>query len=413
MPAKGATRSRWQILALATGTMVLALGMPMMAMPVLFKEISEDLGLSLVQIGSIWGVGSLAGVVFGLLGGVAGDVGGTRRVLGLACCLAGVLGALRGVSGGFVTLTLTSLLMGVVGSAIPMNVHKAAGQWFSDRSYGKANGVLATGMGVGSTLGALVSASVLSPWLGGWRNVLFFYGAISFVIGILWIVGPREPEPVGGTRGDAPGGGFRDALAAVAPNRRFWLLAGISLFFGAFHQGFTGYLSLYLSASGWTQINADSALSVFSAASVLGVIPLTLVAERWGARRMILGAATFVGCAGAVSVSIRAGSFVWPVVAGIGLFREAFMAIIITMIVQTEGIGPRYAGTALGLSMSLGRVGAFIAPPLGNSLASFSLGAPFLLWAGLAGVGFMLTLLARSESTGRLEHLELKVGGTT
>jgi MFS family permease len=413
MTARAASRGRWQILALATATMVLALGMPGMAMPVLFKEISEDLGLSLVQIGSIWGVGSLAGVVFGLLGGVAGDVGGTRRVLGLACCLAGIVGALRGLSGGFATLALTSLLMGVVGSAIPMNVHKAAGQWFSDRSYGKANGVLATGMGVGSTLGALVSASLLSPWLGGWRNVLFFYGTVSFCIGILWIVGPREPERAKGPGGEGAGRGLRDTLAAVGANRRFWLLAGISLFYGAFHQGFTGYLSLYLSTSGWAQIRADSALSVFSAASILGVIPLTLAAERWGARRMILATASFVACAGLVAVSIRAGSFVWPVVAGVGLFREAFMAIMITMTVQTEGIGPRYAGTALGLSMSLGRVGAFLSPPLGNSLAGISPGAPFLLWAGFAGVGFALTLLARSESTGRVSRLELEVGGTT
>ncbi len=268
-------------------------------------------------------------------------------------------------------------------------------------------------MGVGSTLGALVSASLLSPWLGGWRNVLYFYGAVSVCIGILWLVAPREPERARGPGEAARGVRFRDAVTAVASNRRFWLLAGISLFFGAFHQGFTGYLSLYLNHMGWAQIRADSALSVFSAASVLGVIPLTLAAERWGARRAILATASLVACVGLVAISVRVGAFVWPVVAGIGLFREAFMAIMITMIVQTDGIGPRYAGTALGLSMSLGRIGAFISPPLGNSLASLSPGAPFLLWAGLAGMGFVLTLLARSESTTRVPHVELRVGGST
>jgi len=37
-------------------THTVAVAMPVMCMPVLFQEISEDLGLSLVQIGSIWGL---------------------------------------------------------------------------------------------------------------------------------------------------------------------------------------------------------------------------------------------------------------------------------------------------------------------------------------------------------------------
>ncbi|MCP4403055.1 MAG: hypothetical protein GY801_37835, partial [bacterium] len=47
---------RWYILTLAALTHTVAAAMPVMCMPVLFKEISEDLGLSLVQIGSIWGL---------------------------------------------------------------------------------------------------------------------------------------------------------------------------------------------------------------------------------------------------------------------------------------------------------------------------------------------------------------------
>lgn len=42
-------------------------------MPVLFKEISDDLGLSVAQIGTIWGLDPLAGVFIGLPGGLLAD----------------------------------------------------------------------------------------------------------------------------------------------------------------------------------------------------------------------------------------------------------------------------------------------------------------------------------------------------
>lgn len=59
--------------------------MPVMCLPVLFKEISDDLGLSLVQIGLIWGVSGLPVLVTGLIGGGIGDRLGARRTLIIFC----------------------------------------------------------------------------------------------------------------------------------------------------------------------------------------------------------------------------------------------------------------------------------------------------------------------------------------
>ena len=63
------TNNRWYVLALAALTSTLAVAMPNMCLPVLFEEIADDLGLSLVQIGLVWGVGALAGIPTGLAGG--------------------------------------------------------------------------------------------------------------------------------------------------------------------------------------------------------------------------------------------------------------------------------------------------------------------------------------------------------
>ena len=56
------TKYRWFILILASLTNIFVVGMPSMCMPVLFKEISDEMGLSLVQLGAVWGMGGLAGI---------------------------------------------------------------------------------------------------------------------------------------------------------------------------------------------------------------------------------------------------------------------------------------------------------------------------------------------------------------
>jgi len=49
--------------------------------------------------------------------------------------------------------------------------------------------------------------------------------------------------------------------------------------------------------------------------------------------------------------------------------------------------------------MTLLRVGALIAPPLGNALAVYGARMPFVLWAGMAIVGLgALGLLKRDSS---------------
>lgn len=64
---------RWYLLTLAALTHTFAVAMPMMSLPVLFKEISEDLNLSLVQVGMLWGMIPLAGLFVVLIGGLLGD----------------------------------------------------------------------------------------------------------------------------------------------------------------------------------------------------------------------------------------------------------------------------------------------------------------------------------------------------
>ena len=176
---------RWYILALSTVTAAFVASVPFSCMPVLFKEISEDLGLSLVQIGTVWGMASLAGIFVSLIAGVLSDKFGVKSILTIFCIMAGVTGASRGLSNGFIFLVVTVFLNGIFRLIIPITITKTIGIWFKGKNLGMAMGVSAMGMGFGLMLGPMISATVLSPLLGGWRNVMYLYGAISTAVGIL------------------------------------------------------------------------------------------------------------------------------------------------------------------------------------------------------------------------------------
>ena len=204
---------KWLVLAISTFTFTFVLAIPQMSLPVLFEEISAELDLSLVQVGWIWGAGSVLGILMGLIGGPVGDRFGPRRTLAVACLLMGIAGAARGLSNSFTMLALTTLIAGFGQWSIPMNIHKTCGIWFPKEQLGMANGVVAFGMALGFLLGALLAATVFSPILGGWRNVLFAYGAVAIVFGMLWWFS-QEKERVEGQQSNQMIT-FREAIGHV------------------------------------------------------------------------------------------------------------------------------------------------------------------------------------------------------
>ncbi len=380
---------RWYILTLSALTFALVFAIPMMSMPVLFKEISEDLNLSLFQIGTVWGIAPLGGMFVVLIGGFLGDRFGVKRVLGVACFLAGLAGALRGLSGSFTTLAATMFLFGLLSSVLLPVLTKTLGIWFPRRQLGLANGVVSTGMAAGFTVGAMISATILSPLLGGWRNVLPLYGAISIVISVLWLLTRSAPDQVESSASYATTMPFRQTLSHVVRIRAVWLLGFILVGQIGCVRGMLGYLPLYLRKIGWTAASADGALAAFHMTSMMGAIPLALLSDRLGSRKVVLFAATLMTAVGVGLLSVAGGPMVWASVIIAGIVRDGFMGILMTMIIETDGVGVTYAGTAIGLVLTLSRLISFTSPPLGNSLADVNLALPFIFWAALGAVALV------------------------
>ena len=398
MNYNGSSGKRWYVVGLGAAINLVVFAMAMSAMPVLFSEIADELGLTIVQVGTVWGASSVAGIFSILVAGPLADRFGARRVLTVFCLMAGVFGASRGLSDSFVTLAITSLLFGLASEAVPVIVIKNTSMWFHDRGLGTAQGIVTTCVGGGMMLGSMISATVLSPLLGGWQYVMFLYGGISVLMGIaffLTVPDPAHAEPTDGVR--AP----RQALAQVMRIKGVWLVAIAMMGFAGCNKGVIGYLPLYLRIIGWSAAAADGALAALNAAGTAAAIPLTLLSDKLGLRKALVLPGLIITIIGVGLLSTVTGPAVWILAILAGVSRDMIWAMASTVIVETDGIGPVYAGTAVGIVHAFTRMGYTFSPPAGNSLVLVNDGLPFVFWAGLSVMALVLYGFVKETGRGR------------
>jgi sugar phosphate permease len=398
MIRKNSPNYRWYILAVTMLTYAFVTGAARMCMPVLFKQISDNIGLDVVQVGMIWGMDPLAGIFIGLPGGLLADRFGVRRTAAVVCILAGIFGALRGVSVGFFSMAAIMFLFGLTVAAAPSIIPKVTAEWFGGRQLGLANALLNIAWGVGSMIATMFSATALSPLLGSWRWVMLFFGAPCVVLGLIWLT-TREPDTNQLPETFAPKVPFKEALSKVARIKEVWILGLITTFIWGASMGLMGYLPLYLRNIGWTPTSADSVITVFSGVTSVGVIPMVLLSDKIGSRKIVM----FISISAlAITLALlppanTAG--IWVLVIACAFLRSGSVLFNV-MIFEVEGIGSTYGGTATGLANTISMVGAFLAPPLGNSLAKIDPGYPFFFWAGLAALALPMLFFVKNR-TGR------------
>jgi len=384
------------VLLAMTGTLVTA--MPFSCMPVLFPEIADELGLNLVELGTIWGMGNLAGIFVSLIGGIIGDRFSSKWILTIACILVGITGALRGFSNSFMFLAIAMFANGIIRLIIPITITRTVGLWFKgSNNLGMAMGASAMGMGLGLSLGPLLGATVLSPWLGGWRNVLFLMGGLSAFIGILWLIFGKEP-PVDDSHEETEHVPIKETVSKLVKTKGLWFIGFTFMTRMGSMMGMTGYLPLYLRSEGWEAAAADGTLAAFYAISTLLVVPITTLSDRIGSRKLVLLLGIITNTISLGLLPLVDGWVVWALMLMSGIFMDGFMAINTTVLLETEGIGSRYSGTALGMIFTIGHLGSVSSPPIGNSFESINPGLPFTFWAVLSAVG--LFTLSMVKETG-------------
>lgn len=192
-PMQGPTRIRWQILGLLFLISVVTY-LDRINISVAGKQMSEELGLTDLEFGTIFSAFVLGYALFQIPGGWLGDRFGYKKVLVSALLLwslftaltplapASPLVSMLGVVG---AICLVRFLIGLAESVSYPCSTALAGKWFPPQERGRAIGTIFAGLGVGAALTSPVVAWLVVSY--SWQLSFYVCALVGILTGLVLV----------------------------------------------------------------------------------------------------------------------------------------------------------------------------------------------------------------------------------
>ncbi len=390
---------KYFILALGCLSSMIVMAIPNTSLSILMPDISEELGLTVAQVGFVWGIGSFPAMISGLFAGALGDRLGLKRIAIIACFMIGLARVLQGLAPSYTGLILSIVLAGLAGPFLMNNMIKVIALWFTEDERSMSTGLFSVGMAIGFLVGSMLSGTVLAPWLGSWRYVFVLLGALSFLLILPWSFSQPQPPRETGSSSDETSDtqSIFTGLLHVIKIPEMWFIGLSGLFISGSIYALLGYLPLHLEALEWESTIADSAVALIYLVGMIAVLPISFWAEKAGKQKLFMIILACITITGFAVLSFARGSLVWIGIILIGLVRDAYMSISTGVMLRSKGLNFDHLGSASSFRMILTLFGFLFAPMIGNRLAGFSPNAPFLFWVCFACVGVVFLFFIPSQ----------------
>jgi MFS family permease len=312
------------------------------AMSIFFKPILEDLNLDRATLSSVQ---TLAMLLFAGLSPIMGrliDRFGPKAILFVCAVTQALSGAVTAVATGLWQVYLGRFLFEI------RSLHAAQvliNRWFI-RKRGKAQGIVATGMPMGTLILSPISQYMVLAW--GWRETLLFWSGIILVIfSALTLFIRNSPEeqgyhPDSGPLPDAPDDPREKFNPDPSENRYirsdgsrlseafkslpFWLLSGAQLFCGVGCGFIVTHVVIFATDLGYSEMIGASFLSVLGGINMIGVLVTGYMSDRIARSKVlalthIIRALSFFIIVGYI---YNNGSSLWLLYVAMALFGFGF-----------------------------------------------------------------------------------------
>jgi nitrate/nitrite transporter NarK len=352
----------------------------------------HDLGLELTNWGALWSAISFGTMLSAIIGGALGDRFGIRWSVGLGVLFMGVFLTFRGTASSFATLYAWMFLFGIALAVTFSNVPKALGMWFPPEEFGLANGVTQAGYGAGAGLATVLTPLIVEA-LGGWRSLTYVLGVLTMTLGVLWLCTVRDrvtPQAIGVNQL-----GVGEALQRVSKVKDVWVVAGCYFLFLGGYIGLIGYAPTYFVAvQGMTAPAAGIVLSIVMWVYVVGAFVLPTLSDRVGLRKIFYAPAMCTTGVLMFSAAFVLGMPLW-LVATLWGFMAGASALAFVVPLEMAGVGPALAGSALGVAVTAGYFGGFLAPLVCARLVEMNPVAGFAFGGGCYALSGLLFLFVK------------------
>ena len=326
----------------------------------LITPITQDLGLTNSQIGTILGIFMLVYIFLSLPIGLIIDRIGIRKSLLAGITVLSLSGILRSYASNYMTMLLSVGLMGLAGPTVSIGVPKAIATWFQGEDRGTANGIYVTGMFIGSATATAITTSIILPYLGSWRSTLGVYGVFGFLASVIWIMFGKEASQ---TQSSGDFSEIVQALKRIIKIKEVWLLIAISFSYMLSIYGLQSWLPKLLELKNIDIALAGVLASISSWFGLIGSPALPILGRRISRKYAIILSILIQG----ISIYVIGTSLGLVLILALilyGIFSAGLPPLSFVTLMEVPEVGSEYMGVATGLLFSIMSVGGLIGPYL-------------------------------------------------
>ncbi len=375
--AERATRVRYWVVVFAIALAVITY-IDRVCISFAAPSISQELGLTSVQMGWAFTAFGWAYALFEVPGGFLGDWMGPRRVLMRIVLWWSFFTAATGWVGNFVTLVITRFLFGAGEAGCFPNLTKAFTTWLPEEERVRAQGAMWLSARWGGAFTPLLVAAVMQ-WVG-WRHAFEIFGCLGVVWAIMFYLWYRD-DPLENPKLNAAERDLVRSSAKLAAghvpvpwdrflrSRQVWMLCWqyFCLSYGWYF--YITWLPTYLQKGRHLTIPNSAVLGIVplffgglgNPASVVAGGILQRRLQNVALTRRILACIGFTGAAGFLVLSTTMADATMAVLA-IGLASFFNDLVMPGAWASAMDIGGKHAGTLSGAMNMWGNIGGAISP---------------------------------------------------
>jgi MFS family permease len=359
------------------------------AMPTAAPLMKGELGLSATEFGTAISAFFWIYAPVQLAVGWLCDRFSVYKLIALGVVVWAASTLLMGFAGGFLSLLVLRVMLGIGESIIFPGSSKIIARHVPAESRGMANAAMATGLALGPAIGTLAGGMILASF--GWRPMFFVFGLATLIWLVPWqrVVGklPKDAQNV------------REPMVPMSRLIGKWSLWAMGIGHACSNYGFyflLAWLPLYLVQQRGLSIEQMTSLATLGYAVQAGAALMWgHFSDRWtragrseaAIRRGMLIAGQFILAASIVGIALSESIAMVGVLLCLAGAATASLSCNLYAVAQMFA-GPRAAGSWVGFQNAVGNLSGIVQPIIAGILIDrYNYESAFYLAAAVAAFG--------------------------
>lgn len=345
-------------------TLLLTFGIwaPLIAIPPLESVLSSQFEISHALSGLLFSAPIAVLALTAIPAGFLADRIGLKQVIGIGAVVVALGSALRGAATSFGSLLSFDLLYGLGLGLVFPNLPKLARHCSIRERAGITIGSLTAAILLAGALALAITVPLVYSPTGSLRAVFYIWSIPAAAAALLWVLLIRDPPCA--SAGIEPVRFGMAALRRVVGRRQLWLVAFLFLLHNVVLYAWVGWIPEFLRSIGAGDNSAGLIASLTFWIGIPSVLLLARLSFRIGRRKPFLWAPSIMLALVCAGVLLNNIALSWALMMLVGVAASIRFTTILAL--PVEMVLPGEGGSASGLVMSVGYIGALVGPFVGG-----------------------------------------------